>query len=166
MACFNTIAVHITLKDSGGIEQHVVLPNIKRPVEYKVLAEHIRRMGGISRSLTNASLTIDFFNQAIPHTPVSPPKMHSSLKSQLDSPLSMRPPEARSTCSLITSLLIKEILIIVIISDQPLILYYNDCYLPVAYPQDEARPEQCSGAEILSDQKIKVGGLATVGFQR
>jgi len=60
----------------------------------------------------------------------------------------------------------EEILKIVSISDQPLILYYNDCYLPVAYPQDEARPEQYSGAEILSDQKIKIGDLATVGFQR
>ena len=69
MARFNTIAVHITLKDSGGIEQHVVLPNIKRPVEYKVLAEHIRRMGGISRSLTNASLTIDFFQSGYPTYP-------------------------------------------------------------------------------------------------
>lgn len=43
MARFNTIAVHITLEDSGGIERHVVLPNIKRPVEYKVLAERISR---------------------------------------------------------------------------------------------------------------------------
>jgi hypothetical protein len=60
----------------------------------------------------------------------------------------------------------KEILKIVPISDQPLILYYNDCYLPVAYPQDEARPEQSSGVEILANQKIKIGDLATVGFQR
>lgn len=60
----------------------------------------------------------------------------------------------------------KKILKIVPISDQPLILYYNDCYLPVAYPQDEAKPKQCSETEISSDQRIKIGDLATVGFQR
>jgi hypothetical protein len=69
MPRFNTIAVHITLKDSGGIEQHVVLPNIKRPVEYKVLAKHISRMGGISRSLIDASLTIDFLQSGYPTYP-------------------------------------------------------------------------------------------------
>jgi hypothetical protein len=69
MARFNTIAVHITLKDSGGIEQYVVLPNIKCPVEYKVLAGRISRMGGISRSLINASLTTDFLQSGYPTYP-------------------------------------------------------------------------------------------------
>ena len=68
--------------------------------------------------------------------------------------------------SLTTSLSLKRMLKTALISDQPLVLYYNDCYLPVVYPEDEAKPEQGSGAEILSDQQIKVGDLATVGFQR
>ena len=56
MARFNT---HITLKSDSGdidIEQHVVLSNIKRFVEYRVLAEHITRMvSGVSQSLGNGS---------------------------------------------------------------------------------------------------------------
>jgi len=53
----DTISVHISLKDSGGIERHVVLPDIKRPVEYKDLAERISKMGEISRFLISASFT-------------------------------------------------------------------------------------------------------------
>jgi len=45
MAPFNTIAVHITLTDSGGVERNVVLPNIKRPVEYQVLRDCLSKMG-------------------------------------------------------------------------------------------------------------------------
>ena len=66
MARFNTVAVHVTVEDSDGTEQHVVLPKIKRPVEYKVLAEQISGMGGISRSLINASLTTDFLQSGYP----------------------------------------------------------------------------------------------------
>lgn len=76
--------------------------------------------------------------------------------------LSMRLPEAQSTCSLTASLSMKKLLTIV--CDQPLILCYNDCYLPVAHPQDEARSKQYSRAEILSEQRMmKIGNLATVG---
>ena len=70
MVRFKTISVHITLKDSGGIQQHVVLPNIKRPIEYKVLAERISRMGGISRFLINASFTTHIPQSGYPAYPM------------------------------------------------------------------------------------------------
>ena len=162
----NTISVHITLKDSGGIERHVVLPDIKRPVEYKVLAERISRMGRMLQFLINNSLTTDVLQSGYPAYPVFTSQNKFKLKvttgqssfdvatggtiNMFDDYLHVNEKDTENRP----------------ISDQPLIVYYNDCYLPVAYPQDQARPEQCSGAQIMSDQGITIGGLATVGFQR
>lgn len=76
----NTISVHITLKDSGGIEQHVVLPDIKRPVEYKVLAERLGRMGGMSRFLINTSFTTDLLQSGYPAYPMFTSQNEFKLK--------------------------------------------------------------------------------------
>ncbi|KIM48718.1 hypothetical protein M413DRAFT_21055 [Hebeloma cylindrosporum] len=149
MARFNTIAVHITVKDSSGIEQHVLLPNVKRPVEYGVLVEQIRKMGEdiIANSEKCNSYT---------HVLQSGYPAYFAFSSQTEFKLEVTAGQSS----------FDEASGGAINLDQPLIAYYNDCYLPAAYPQDEERPEQCSAAEILSDQKIKIGGLATVGFQR
>jgi len=129
MALFNTVAVHITLTDSGGVERNVVLPNIKRPVEYKVLQDCLRKMGYPTEC-----------------------KFTSKTKFKL------RVTDGQSSFD--------EAIGGTINLDHPLLVYYNDCYLPVAYPQDEAGSEQSSGADILSGQRIEIGSLATVGFQR
>ncbi|KIM48721.1 hypothetical protein M413DRAFT_437895 [Hebeloma cylindrosporum] len=129
MAHATTIAVHITLKDGDDIERHVLLPNVKRPVEYRVLAEHISEMGYPACSVFTSQTEFELEVTA----------GQSSFDEGTGGTINL---------------------------DQPLITYYNDCYLPVVCPQNKIRPDQCSGAEILPDERIKIGDLATVGFQR
>ena len=58
MALFNPIVAHITLKDNYGVEQNVIIPNLKRPVGYQVLADHLSKMGEEIVVLTNTPLTL------------------------------------------------------------------------------------------------------------
>lgn len=53
--------------------------------------------------------------------------------------------------------------------DEPLIRYYNDIFLPVMYPEEEDKKTlsyTSTEAQIIGNQKIEVGGLVRIGFQR
>ncbi|KAF8163723.1 hypothetical protein B0H34DRAFT_795393 [Crassisporium funariophilum] len=49
--------------------------------------------------------------------------------------------------------------------DQPLIHYYHQCFMPIAHPNDDD-DHAYTEAEIVRNDKVEVGGLARIGFQR